>query len=673
MNVIGKDPQKHNGYSSSRDSKGDTRDNSLSSRKKSKGQLQVHSDGKYKAQCMTSDMGTPDKIDFAAKKRKLKEWQQSQDNANSLQNNGPVSVKDEISESELRREKKVRSSKSEEKDFSTSNVDGRMEKKGRATKIVLSASRDSIAYGMEVESRGGIKNQGNSVSQRTRDGMDLSKREPVCATQTSTAATSSSSKVSGSRKSKGNLPEVKYSPVESVSSSPLRRGSNSDKLTTAARMNTLGKEDTRWSDGEIECRNGSGSVRKDKASTVQHGSLDIQRDADSSMLHVYQDGGADQMSSGKIKNEMISKSLVGMQSNPSSEFENINMVNGGADAADQHNPYLNEEQGKGLDHDPGKPNNHYRINGSGERKLGKGSSSLSRDTHGSAKSDIEKDNVKVSDSCTEQEELYPTKSSGRAVVCRYEADSEYRDCSPYQKTHSVKSNKDKNYPVKKDPTTKQPGQSQRDSHSNSCLQGSPLQIKQHTDLNSRGGKSGAICIKDGKSNLRQNLPQTMSREDERSSDLFLSDKTDRAEMVSGRGKSQSLPPPGDKQESDGEGRRSDAFPIDASVDGAPKLHKQPNGAHHSNVRKLTPNGSVGRDLDASSPHIKDYGQAAAKVLKEAKDLKHSANRLKVVLSFLIALFLLIVTNLFMRILPSQDKIGRFSKFWVFLGHYREFI
>eukprot|EP00268_Persea_americana_P056348 TRINITY_DN6637_c0_g1_i3.p1 TRINITY_DN6637_c0_g1~~TRINITY_DN6637_c0_g1_i3.p1 ORF type:complete len:940 (-),score=203.71 TRINITY_DN6637_c0_g1_i3:1847-4321(-) len=598
-------------------------------------------------------MGRPNEMDFAAKKRKLKEWQQSQGYAETLQNNGPVSVKDEISESELRREKKMKSSKSEEKEYSKSKPDGRIEKKVGVTKIVLSASRDLLAYGMEEESGVGYGNHGNAVSQRTRDGVDLSKREPVYPTQTSTAANSSSSKVSGSHQSRGNLPEVKYSPVESVSSSPLR-GSNTDKLTTAARRNILIKEDApnvcfpvvvssprRCLDGEVEGRNDqSGSIRKEKASTVQHKSLEMQRDADSLMLHDYQDEDAHQMSSGKAKNKTLSKSVVGMQNNPSPEFENINVVNGGADTADQHNPYLNEEQGKDLDHHSGEPNNHYQINGSGERKLGKGSCSLSRDMHRNARSDIDKDNVKVSDSCIEQEELYPKKSLGVDAGCRDVADFESRDLLPYrenfrdakcniQKAQSVKSDKDnKNYPVKKDPTTKLPGEGQRDSHSTSGPQGSPLQIKQHIDLNSRGGQSGAICIKDGKSNLQHNFPQTTSREDVRSSDLLMSDRTDRAEMALGRGKSRSFNPPGDKQESDGKGSRPDVFPVDASVDGAMKVRKQPNGVHHGNVRKPTPNGFVVRDLDCPSQHIKDYGQVAAKVLKEAKDLKHSADRLK---------------------------------------------
>lgn len=673
IKVTGKDP-KHNGYSSSKDSKGDTRDSSLSSRKKLKGQLQVPSDGEYKEQVVALDTGRPNEMDFAAKKRKLEEWQQSQGYAETLQNNGPVSVKDEISESELRREKKMKSSKSEDKEHRKSKPDGRIEKKGGATKIVLSASRDPLAYGMEEESGVGYGNQGNAVSQRTRDGMDLSKREPVYPAQTSTAATSSSSKVSGSHKSRGNLPEVKYSPVESVSSSPLR-GSNTDKLITAARRNILIKEDApnvcfpvavssprRCSDGEVEGRNDqSGSIRKEKASTVPHKSLEMQRDADSLMLHDYQDEDAHQMSIGKAKNKMLSKSGVGMQNNPSSEFENVNVVNGGADTADQHIPYLNEEQGKDLDHDSGEPNNHYQINGSGERKLGKGSSSLSRDMHRNTRFDIDKDNVKVSDSCIEQEELYPKKSLGVDAGCQDVADFESRDLLPYrenfrdakcniQKAHSVKSDKDnKNCPVKNDPTTKLPGEGQRDSHSTSGPQGSPVQIKQHTDLNSRGGKSSAICIKGGKSNLQHNFPQTMSREDVRSSDLLMSDRTERAKMALGRGKSQSFNPPGDKQESDGKGSRPDVFPVDASVDGAMKVPKQPNGVHHSNVRKTTPNGFVGRDLDCPSQHIKDYGQVAAKVLKEAKDLKHSANRLKVVISFFITFFLLIVINLVIRI------------------------
>eukprot|EP00262_Sarcandra_glabra_P014497 TRINITY_DN4257_c0_g2_i1.p1 TRINITY_DN4257_c0_g2~~TRINITY_DN4257_c0_g2_i1.p1 ORF type:complete len:303 (+),score=52.46 TRINITY_DN4257_c0_g2_i1:60-911(+) len=55
----------------------------------------------------------------------------------------------------------------------------------------------------------------------------------------------------------------------------------------------------------------------------------------------------------------------------------------------------------------------------------------------------------------------------------------------------------------------------------------------------------------------------------------------------------------------------------------------PGGAHHNSLRHPTPNRPMGRDLDAPSPVRKDGGQAAASAaMKEAKDLKHSADRLK---------------------------------------------
>ncbi|KAK1315651.1 hypothetical protein QJS10_CPA05g00492 [Acorus calamus] len=48
-----------------------------------------------------------------------------------------------------------------------------------------------------------------------------------------------------------------------------------------------------------------------------------------------------------------------------------------------------------------------------------------------------------------------------------------------------------------------------------------------------------------------------------------------------------------------------------------------------------PNGVCSRDIDAPSPVRKDGGHSAATVvLKEARDLKHSANRLKAALKFL---------------------------------------
>ena len=57
------------------------------------------------------------------------------------------------------------------------------------------------------------------------------------------------------------------------------------------------------------------------------------------------------------------------------------------------------------------------------------------------------------------------------------------------------------------------------------------------------------------------------------------------------------------------------------------------------VRPIASNGVTGRDLDgavAASPIRRDHGQATgSSVLKVAKDLKHSAEKLKVFLMLII--------------------------------------
>ncbi|XP_058076583.1 cysteine-tryptophan domain-containing zinc finger protein 7 isoform X2 [Magnolia sinica] len=666
--VTCKNPQRHGDYSSSKDSKDDMKETSLAAGKKPKAQVQGSLDGEYKTQSGVADMGKSDKADFAAKKRKLKEWQQSQAHPGTLLgsvSDNMVSVKEETRESELRKEKKARASKSEGKESSTSKTDGRLDKKSRVTKIVLTGSRESLADGMEEERKGGnVHQRANAAPQRAFDGMDSLKRDLGYA-QPSTAATSSSSKVSG--KSKANFHEVKGSPVESVSSSPLRI-SNTDRLTNT-RRNPLGNDDTtnvgfsvigsprRCSDGE--CDGGSdrsGTIRKEKAaSVVQLSSQESQRAVESSMIHAYQGRDANHLSSDKLEDCMLTKVFDGAHSNLSpSEIENINVVNGSADNSDQHNPYLRamhcKDHDPDPDPDPEKPNNHYHSNGSCQRKSGKGSSSRSKDRHRNSRSDFEKGKVKVSDSFSEQGELYPTKSSGS---CRYDPDIDH---SPHhedlwdrkynlQEKRSVNSSKDeKSCSGKKDSMAKWPSNARRDSqpkfgiHENSDV-GSPMLSKQHTDFNSRSGKPVAICSKDGKSNQQQNLPEATVREDER-----FSNKNNRAEMASGRGRSQLYPPSRDKQERQSQcppampplikGSRSDVLPVDASSGDALKVPKQPRKPENQNGglnsgRHQMPNGIAGRDLDAPSPARKDCRQSTGDAaLREAKDLKHSADRLK---------------------------------------------
>ncbi|KAJ4956717.1 hypothetical protein NE237_013500 [Protea cynaroides] len=631
----GNDSNKYNERFPLKTSKCDGKDSFPASAKKLKDRVQVSVDGG-----VAQDLENSNKINISAKKRKVKEWQESQiyvdPSTEHVLQNSRGSVKEETSESEHRKEKKARASRSEPKESSTGKGDCRTDKKGKVTKILLSGIRDQTVDGteeeaaccMEKDEQLGQYRGGKDLSQRTLDVVD-SLRKDLGYGQPSMAATSSSSKISGSRKTKNNFQEVKGSPVESVSSSPLRF-SNPDKLTSA-RRNTLGKDDAmnhgvsvigsarRFSDGEGD--GGSyrcGMARKGKFFPVSHyGSLE-------SPVLDYRDKDVDQTPVGKGNTHI-----------ELSEFEHTHLVNGDADTADRHNRYENELRAK--DHGPSEErlnNGHYHVNGSLPRKSGKGSSSRSKEKHRSSKSGFDKGKVKLSDSFNEQDDMHAMK------IFRYEAETESRDCSPYhlemrngkysfQDKCGVKSDKDeKTYSGKKDYAGKWLSESSRRENSS--------QIEGH--------EGSDVKVGNGKSFAQQSLLQ--DREGEKSSSRFLSDRIDKMDVPSGRGKSQLFPHSGDKQEAQSRCLRpmpaSDVLPVDASGSGgggegdAMKVSSHPtkldshNGASHKNLRHPTPNGLGVRDLNAPSPARRDSpGQAAANTaFKEAKALKHSADRLK---------------------------------------------
>ncbi|KAL1085457.1 hypothetical protein V6Z11_D08G051900 [Gossypium hirsutum] len=119
---------------------------------------------------------------------------------------------------------------------------------------------------------------------------------------------------------------------------------------------------------------------------------------------------------------------------------------------------------------------------------------------------------------------------------------------------------------------------------------------------------------------------------------FHSDKSDHAEIASGRGNSPSLPPSGGTQNEilthcphpngSQKGNRADG----SQSDDALKVQKQikeadrQNGAQHCSSRHT---GHRIRGINAPSPMRKDSpNQAATNALKEATDLKHMADRVK---------------------------------------------
>ncbi|WVZ98276.1 hypothetical protein U9M48_043739 [Paspalum notatum var. saurae] len=163
--------------------------------------------------------------DSSTKKRKLKQRQSSQHDLDPWHNNTETGIANQkINESivkkKLRAEQKLSKADRTATHF-TGTLPGADDDRISADKECLSEQRqENIHFQHPLLS-------------------ESSTRKNACHTQTSTAATSSSSKVSNSRKCKAEFLETRASPVESVSSSPLRA---SDRNPLVAENQELGKK-----------------------------------------------------------------------------------------------------------------------------------------------------------------------------------------------------------------------------------------------------------------------------------------------------------------------------------------------------------------------------------------------------------------------------------------------
>ncbi|KAK1390481.1 CW-type domain-containing protein [Heracleum sosnowskyi] len=164
-------------------------------------------------------------------KRKLKDRQECQNNLETF-----CSEENNLPDDEFMKEMKPVVSMTEGQESSACRGDAILNKKGKVTRIVLSGSRDSL-----TTTRHDQQQQKFSKSYKSKLTLDdiLKLKEDLGCEQLSAAATSSSSKVSGSRKRSSNR-KVRGSPVGSVSSSPLR-SSNLAKVSLA-RRGSLGNE-----------------------------------------------------------------------------------------------------------------------------------------------------------------------------------------------------------------------------------------------------------------------------------------------------------------------------------------------------------------------------------------------------------------------------------------------
>ncbi|XP_010523247.1 PREDICTED: uncharacterized protein LOC104801627 isoform X2 [Tarenaya hassleriana] len=441
-------------------------------------------DKKHKPQASSKrpkEEGASSDVTEAKRKRKLRDSHGFQ-------------VYSELSENENQEQKKARISKYEEKESSFSKENARSEKKSKRH----------------------------------------SKRE-FRHVQNSIAATSSSSKISISHKAKNSIHEGKGSPVESVSSSPMRI--SGPENSGSVRMKKKEPHDSnilsaiilrRFSDGEDD----GGSDRLQTQMKDKHGSHE------SSVLDSW-----DKESSLKAKE----------CEEPSLDAKRYDIEDSGQNVLPRKLDH-SHEQGRHT-------NDHQRSNGSLSRKSGKGSSSRSKDKSQSIMSDLQ-DGPRYID----------------------------------KKTHEGKFLKEK---------SKTEGQ---------------------TDVGVRGSPNGKVDA------VRPNIPRQYDVE--RNSARKSSEMGNKADMFSEKETFQSWPPSRGIQDETSV-RHSSLLSAPKKVDKCGKSAGNSSQADDASkataqIRRKNNSATSLQNDHSPSPLHKELtsSQAAHNALKEAKDLKHTADRLK---------------------------------------------
>ncbi|MCD7466913.1 hypothetical protein HAX54_004005 [Datura stramonium] len=498
----------------------------------------------------------------------------------------PRDIMEETCDNSCRKEKKARVSKSGGKDSSRSRASGGTDGKGRGKK--------GERVGQDIDS---------TLSQRSANAEDSSKRD-LSALQPSVAATSSSSKVSGSHKNRTSLQELKGSPVESVSSSPLRI--SKEDICSLTKRNPKRKDDRknansipsstprRSSYGENDrCSNRSGMIKKEEASNGKHHGMPSGLD--------YQEKDVHNVSGATIKAKIRDSDFVTHQDTDVT-----------ADPLGQANQYVfrTENSDQGL--------NNERRNSSQFQNNG----STSKDEKVLLSQHKEKNRTVRSDSakCKTKDTDISNESSDRRI-------DEGKLTSGRNKFE--------------DKSGASSDRLQQGSKKDSF--GKLLNENIKGDIQTKFGDGAEVKL-DVISSLDKRQAALTDRDDERSFRKLASDKTQQIEVLE-KGKSHltspsirgqnetvqfSQPVPAFKREGVANLSAVDAFEgemLNASRQGK-KSESHPGNTPNS-LRHSTPPAHKVRDLDARSPMRKDSAsQAAANAIKEATNLKHLADRLK---------------------------------------------
>lgn len=634
--------------SSSKDSK-IVLNNSDGSRKKSEVHENISLNGGSNENSSVSYGKKLDKKDSSGKKRKearldYKFHAEAVGSNKYLMDDG-VSVKEGISISESRKEKKARISKLEERGTFKIKMNDEMEQRNRGMRISSPGDREHPHNVMENENKHITeieqKDRFHGFAESEKNLNYLGSKRAMSDGQPSTAATSSSSKVSGSSKNKSNFQETRGSPVESVSSSPLRISNVDSNLT---KTNAVGRDATnagftvsesqRGSNGEVFGPIGRAvnSSRGKSSPFVHNGSLKDYHDADFEVMNAtkgtsgYMDKKSSPLSFGKTNDEICLKSFP--------EFEENNIVAGNDFQYKNH--ILNQE----------KQNYRSQSNGSGQQKPTTSSLSRAKEKYKTSNSGVDKYGDKISDSVSEG----GLSSTKKKNSFRYHSDLDYRSRSANDE--DLRDGNCRIIEKKDERRTESVGklssEGTRDfklkkSEVQESLGANSQQVTHERNLHSRASEEVSDSSKVNKHAQLSNSSTTPC-EDRKSSNFITRDQPENLETTPVRGKSQVFIHSGDSNVTPFEdsqttlarakGGKPEMSSVNTTTRHARSLEqpKNPNSLNekqHGSLRLPITHG-----FNAPSPIRRDGNHSAASVLKEARDLKHTADRLKVCVAIL---------------------------------------
>ncbi|GAB4829866.1 hypothetical protein Ancab_019512 [Ancistrocladus abbreviatus] len=444
---------------------------------------------------------------------------------------------------------------------------------------------------------------GNTPSSRHFDDMESLKRDSATS-QPAVAATSSSSKVSGSYKTKSNFQEVKGSPVESVTSSPFRN------LSSERFMSVIKNPMERGNDQD------TGFLKKVSSKGCLHG----EDDGGSNRSDATRNNGVKPVTDhGSLKASVL-------DSEDRSNSHSLNRVkaapatfskppSGHADALIQRTQCSLEAQDSHRCFNFVESSSHLSSKGSHSGKSAKDSSSRSKDKNPKFKSEVDRGKLKISES----QDLDPN----------YDENNRDTKIKGQEKFGLNADRLVKDYVAKKD---------QKDPTGNMSTEGS----EKHSKLNSAvcdasDAKADGISIHDASSTVKL----FGQRDYDEKRKMFDLDQADQMGSTSGREKLHQLPLPAVNRSDilnhypcpyQGNGVQVSALDADNAVaakETVPvKKAEKHNGTQLMSKHPVS-NGHRVRDGDSASPMRRESSsQAVSNAVKEAKDLKHLADRLK---------------------------------------------